>query len=163
MNFGLSVVRPGNPDSRSAPRTAPVDGAARPVWIHLGILRTRGGELVASCNLLYCLVASDASCGTLLGALVLERRYRSCCWTDRISPPFIGCGTDGCIKIFTVCYSGLQTCSVHGSRRSVTVADSTLIGERAGHMGTSVDLCNRGARSSGSVVGGRVEPSVGRL
>ena len=68
------------------------------VWIHLGILRTRGGELVASCNLLYCLVASDASCGTLLGALVLERRYRSCCWTDRDQPPFIGCGTDGCIK-----------------------------------------------------------------
>ena len=67
------------------------------VWIHLGILRTRGGELAASCNLLYCFVASDASCGTLLGALVLERRYRSCCWTDWISP-FIGCGTDDCIK-----------------------------------------------------------------
>ncbi len=33
------------------------------VWIHLGILRTRGGELVASGNLLYCFVAYDAPVG----------------------------------------------------------------------------------------------------
>ena len=72
------------------------------VWIHLGILRTRGGELVASCNLLYCLVTSDASCGTLLGALVLERRYRSCCWTDRISPPSLVVGQMVALNIYSV-------------------------------------------------------------
>ncbi len=49
----------------------------------LGILRTRCGELVASGNLLYCFVVSDASCGTLLGTLV----------SDWISP-YICCGTD---------------------------------------------------------------------
>jgi len=82
------------------------------VWIHLGILRTRGGELAAS-RYLYCsaLAAYDDVGPTLLGALAGEAMLsESQGQRPGLAPPF-GREMENRIKYLQCATVALQFCS----------------------------------------------------